>query len=89
MSIERAKLIAKFALSHLPEDTNDDQLKQLLPSLDHEFIEFAAIVHIYMNKFTRKEEEKLVYDVQALIKSGKLDDASIKLRAYFKKKVTN
>jgi hypothetical protein len=88
MTLERASTIAKFVLIHLPENLTDDQLKQLLPSLDDEFIEIAGVVHKYIGKFERDEEKLLAQDVQSLIKNGKLDEASIKLQAYFKKKVT-
>lgn len=45
ISFERASQIAKFILSHLPENLTDDQVRKILPSLDDEFVELVGIVH--------------------------------------------
>ena len=37
LSFERASKIAKFVLSHLPENLTDAQVMEILPSLDDEF----------------------------------------------------
>jgi hypothetical protein len=87
VSLQRASLIAKFVLVHLPENTTDEELKQLLPSLDDTFIELAGIVHKYMNKYEEIEKTEVTGDVQSLIKSGKFDEASRLMKDYFKKTV--
>ena len=87
MSFERASLIAKFVLAHLPENLTDAQLETILPTLDSEFIEIAGVVHRYMNEYEKKYEMKITEDVQTLMKSGKLDEASQLMKAYFHKKL--
>ncbi|MCL5784618.1 MAG: hypothetical protein M1142_04690 [Patescibacteria group bacterium] len=84
---ERAALIAQFTLVHLPENLTDEQLKQILPALDDEFIELAGIIHQYMNKFEEETKQKIAQDAQALIKSGHFDKASTMMREYFKRRL--
>ncbi len=50
MTLERASLIAKFVLAHLPENLSHTQLETILPTLDSEFIEIAGVIHKYMNE---------------------------------------
>lgn len=84
---EKASIIAKFVLAHLPENLTDEQLKQILPTLDDEFIELAGIVHKYLNEYEDKEKTKITKEVHDLIKSGKMDEASNMMKSYFNKKV--
>lgn len=81
---ERAAAIARFTLSHLPENLEEEKLAQIIPSLDDEYYELASIVHKHMLENEQKKEI-IVNDVQALIKAGKLDDASEQMKAYFAK----
>ena len=87
MTFERASQIAKFVLAHLPPNLTDEQLETILPMLDKEFVEIAGIVHKYLSEYEKKYELKIADDVQALMKSGKLDEASQLMKTYFHKKL--
>lgn len=87
ITAERASLIAKFVLIHLPENLTNEQLRQILPTLDDEFIEIAGVIHKYMNMFEEQTKEKITQDVQALIKNGYFNKASAIMREYFNRKL--
>lgn len=87
MTLERASLIAKFVLAHLPETLTNEQLKQVLPLLDDEFIELAGLVHLYMNKYEEKTKKKITQDVQTLIHSGHFNEVSAIMKEYFRKRL--
>ncbi|OGM23730.1 hypothetical protein A3D00_00820 [Candidatus Woesebacteria bacterium RIFCSPHIGHO2_02_FULL_38_9] len=69
LSFERASLIARFILSHLPEDITDEQLEKIIPSLDDEFVELAGIVNKYMLEFEEKNSEALTQEISELVKN--------------------
>ena len=78
MSFERASLIAKFVLAHLPENLTDAQLETILPTLDSEFIEIAGVVHRYMNEYEKKYEMKITEDVRKYaIEMGMSEDEAL------------
>ena len=77
ISFERASQIAKFILSHLPENLTDEQVIQILPTLDDEFIELASIVHKHMVEYEEKYKKKITKGVEDIIKHKHLDRKSV------------
>lgn len=86
ITFERASQIAKFILSHLPEDLTDEQVIQILPTLDDEFIELASIVHKHMVEYEEKYKEKITQGIEDLIRHKHFDEASRLAKEYFSKK---
>ena len=49
ITLERASEIARFVLESLPEDLSDEEVEQIIPKLDDEFVELSGLIHNYMN----------------------------------------
>lgn len=86
LTFERAARIAKFVLYHLPENLNDEQVLQILPSLDNEFTELAGIVYKNMLDYEEKHKDKVIEKVEDLIKNRHFVEANMLSSDYFKKK---
>lgn len=86
ITLERASLIAQFALAHLPENLTDEQVIQILPSLDDEFIELAAVVHKYMSEYEKNYSKIVAGQMQDLIKHNHFDTANTMASEYFRQK---
>ena len=66
ISLERASLIAKFILARLPENLNESQIRQIIPSLDDEFTELAGIVHKHLTEYEQKYKEEEIKNVRVV-----------------------
>ncbi|MFS8160420.1 MAG: hypothetical protein ACMG6E_09495 [Candidatus Roizmanbacteria bacterium] len=86
ITFERASLIAKFILIHLPKGLTDEQVIQLLPSLDDEFIELAVVVHKYMSEYEAIHSKILTDQMTDLIKHKHFDRANQLASKYLGKK---
>lgn len=86
ISFERASLIAQFVLAHLSENLTDEQVLQILPSLDDEFIELASIVHKYMSEYEEKYSKIITAQMSDLIKHKHFEEASKMASKYLTKK---
>jgi len=87
ISLERASRIAKFILAHLPDNLTDEQVAQIIPSLDDEFTELAGIVHKHMLDYEEKYKNDVVKNVQDLIKHQHFQQASSQISDYFNRKL--
>lgn len=87
ISFERASQIAKFILAHLPDNLSNDQVAQIIPSLDDEFTELAGIVHKHMLNYEEKYKNEVVENVQDLIKHQHFQQASSQISDYFNRKL--
>lgn len=87
ISLERASKIAKFILAHLPVNLSDEKLIKIIPFLDDEFTELAAIVHKHMLDYEEKYKNEVVENVQDLIKHQHFQQASSQISDYFNRKL--
>lgn len=88
ISLERASLIAKFILMHLPENTPDANVLKILPTFDDEFTELASIVHKHLIDYEQKHQQLTVESLTDLIKEQQLDQAKTLVTKYFDKKLS-
>ncbi|OGG16029.1 hypothetical protein A3D78_01330 [Candidatus Gottesmanbacteria bacterium RIFCSPHIGHO2_02_FULL_39_14] len=88
LSLEKASLIAKFILSHLPENLTDEQIIQILPTLDDSFVELAGVVHKYISEFEKIHKHEISLKIEDLIKHNHFDEANRLAEEYFQKKLT-
>lgn len=86
LSFERASKIAKFVLSHLPENLTNEQVMEILPSLDDEFFELAGIVYKYLSEYEEKYKDEVVEKVEDLIEHKHFEEANQLASDYFKRK---
>ena len=86
LSFERASKVAKFVLSHLPEKLTDEQVMEILPSLDDEFFELAGIVYKHLSKYEEEYRDEVVERVEDLIKHKHFEEANQLASDYFKRK---
>lgn len=64
MTSAQAAEIAKFVLTHVPENTTDEQLKNILPSLAAEHKELAGIVAAYIKRYTDQQQDAIIKQVE-------------------------
>ncbi len=86
ITFERASQIAKFILSHLPENLTDEQVLKIIPSLDDQFYELSEIVHKHMLDYEEKYKNETVKKMQEMIKHKHFQEASNMAFKYFKLK---
>jgi len=86
ITLERASQIAKFILSHLPEDLTDEQVLKIIPSLDDQFYELSEIVHKHMLDYEEKYKNETVKNMQEMIKHSHFQEASNLAFKYFELK---
>lgn len=87
ISLERASQIAKFILAHLPENLTDEQVMQILPSLDDEFIELAGVVHKDLLEYEEKYKDEATKAISELIMHKHFDEANKLAKDYFQRKI--
>lgn len=87
ITLKRASQISQFILEHLPEGMTDEQIYQILPTLDDEFVELASVVHKHLVAWEEKHGPQAIQEVSALIKDSHFDAASKKAHDYFQKKI--
>lgn len=87
LTFERASQIAKFVLAHLPENITDQQVLELLPSLDDEFFELAVVVNKRLHEYEEQYKEDIVKQTQDLIKHKHFEEASKLTSNYFARKI--
>lgn len=87
ISLERASQIARFVLAHLPDNLTDEQVLQVVPSLDDEFTELAGIVHKHLLDYEEKHKEGVIKNVRDLIKHQDFQQASSLMSDYFNRKL--
>lgn len=87
IDFERASQIAKFVLSHLPENLTDEQVMKIIPSLDDQFFELSEIVHNHMLGYEEKYKEDTIKNMQDMIKHKHFQEASNMAFKYFEQKV--
>lgn len=86
IDFERASQIAKFTLAHLPANLSDEQVMQIIPSLDDKYLELATIVHKYMHEYEEKYKPIVTKQVEELIKNQHFDEANRLMKDYLEKK---
>lgn len=86
ISFERASRIAKFILSHLPENLTDEQVMKIIPSLDDQFYELSELVHKHMLGYEEKYKEDAIKNMQDMIKHKHFQEASDMAFKYFEQK---
>lgn len=86
-TFDRASQIAKFTLAHLPPNLTDEQVIQIIPSLDDEYVELASVVHQHMSDYEKKYKPIVTEQVEQLIKDRHFDEASKLMKDYLEKKV--
>jgi len=64
ITFDRASQIAKFILSHLPENLTDEQVMKIIPSLDDQFFELSELVHKHMLGYEEKYKEDTIKNMQ-------------------------
>lgn len=87
ISFKRASQIAKFILSHLPENITDEQVIKIIPSLDDKFYELSELVHKHMLDYEEKYKEDTIKNMQDMIKHKHFQEASNMAFKYFEQKV--
>lgn len=87
LTFERAAAIAKFVLAHLPDNLTDEQVKQIIPSLDDEFIELAGVVHKHLSEYEEKYKDEVTKTVEDLMKHKHFEEANKLMSDYFKRKL--
>ena len=87
ITFERASQIAKFILSHLPENLTDEQVMKIIPSLDDQFFELSELVHKHMLGYEEKYKEDTIKNMQDMIKHKHFQQASNMAFKYFEQKV--
>lgn len=88
ITFERASQIAKFTLAHLPENLTDEQVMQIVPSLDDQYYELAGIVHKHMSEYEEKYKTQITDQVRDLITHKHFEEASNLMSGYFNRKFT-
>ena len=83
ISIKRASQIAKFVLSALPENMDDEAVKEIIPKLDDKFFELADIVYKHMIDYEEKYKPLVLGEVEELIKHKHFDQAHQLMKKYF------
>ena len=63
----RAQEIAKFVITSIPENINDQQMLDLIPSLDDEFTELSSIVSKNLSEINETQKQAKLLEVRALI----------------------
>ncbi len=87
LTFERASQIARFILAHLPENLTDEQVMQILPTLDDEFVELGSIVYTHLLQYEEQRKQEEVKHITDLIKHSHFEQASSMASEYFKKKI--
>lgn len=87
ITLERASQIAKFILAYLPENTTDEQVEQIIPSLDDEFTELAGVVHKHLSNYEEKYKNDAIKNVQELIKHKHFEQASSQVNDFINRKL--
>ena len=86
-TFERASQIAKFILSHLPENLTDEQVMKIIPSLDDQFFELSEIIHEHMLDYEEKYKVDTIKNMQEMIKHKHFQEASNMAFKYFDQKI--
>ncbi len=73
MSKERARKIADMIIKKLPENISYEELLQVIPKLDDEFVELSDIVVPIMTEYERNLHKDLEERVLSLVRTGKID----------------
>lgn len=87
ITFERASQIAKFILIQLPENLTDEEVMQIIPTLDDEFTELAEIVSKYMTSYEEKYQETVTKKAEELIKHHHFEEANDLINKYYNKKL--
>ena len=87
ISLDRASQIAKFILAHLPDNLTDEQVAQIIPSLDDKFTELAGIVYKHILDYEEKYKDNALKDVRDLIKHQHFQQASSQVSDYLNRKL--
>ena len=85
ISLERASQIARFVLNTLPADLTDNQVRQIIPSLDDEFFELSEIVYKHMKDYEEEYKPFVLSEVRELIKHHHFEEANQLMKKYFNK----
>ncbi len=67
ITLEKASQISEFILAHLPENLNDEQIRQIIPSLDDEFVELSSIVYKHLTEYEQKYKEEKIKNIRELL----------------------
>lgn len=84
---EHAAQIAKFVVKSIPTQMTDQQMMQIIPSLDDEFVELASIVLGHLKDYRDKNESQVQATVEEYLKQGQFQKASDLMQQYFQKKL--
>lgn len=81
MDAKRAKAIARMVLDKLHPPLTLEQLYTVAPTLDDEFTELSSAVYPLLDEHDDKVRETVSQHAEALIKSGKLEEALKSIKA--------
>jgi len=80
MSQERSKKIATMVLEKLPENISYQELMQVIPKLDDEFLELAGVVVPIMSEYEKKLHAAIEGRVLELVRAKKFKEAMLEAR---------
>jgi hypothetical protein len=87
ITFEKASQIAKFILATLPNNLSDEQVMQIIPSLDDEFTELAGVVYKHLLDYEETHKEEVIKNVQDLVTHKDFQHASSLISDYFNRKL--
>lgn len=83
---EQVSQIAKFTLQALPDNLSDEQIDNIIPSLDDHYTELASVVLNHLKVHEEATRDTTTSQAQLLIKQGKIDEANNLMNQYFANK---
>lgn len=84
---ERAVQIAKFVVKAIPSHMSDQQILDIIPRLDDQFIELASIVHKHLEEYEKTHKPIIKRQIEELMKQGHFQKASDFMKKYFENKL--
>jgi len=84
---ERAAQIARFIVKSIPTQMTDQQMLDIIPHLDDEFFELAAIVQKHLDEYEKVNEPIVEHKVEELMKQGHFQEATDLMKKYFEHKI--
>lgn len=84
---EHASQIAKIVVSSIPTQMTDQQMMDVIPTLDDKFTELASIVYKHLKDYEEKFKPQVEATVNELVKQGEFQKASELMQQYFQNKL--
>ena len=84
---ERAQQIAKFVVKAIPTHLTDQQMLDIIPHLDDQFIELASVVHNHLGEYEKSNAPIVKEEVEELMREGNFQEAITLTQKYFANKI--